>query len=78
MALTLVARRLSLGASSFLTASGSYTALPIDDRRRQRQPLDAIEDRCEQPPRHSHFRQLERLIFRMPRYLRPDLDEFLS
>ena len=28
MALTLVARRLSPGASSFLTASGSYTALP--------------------------------------------------
>ena len=49
-----------------------------DDRRRQRQPLDAIEDRCEQSPRHSHFRQLERHIFRVPRYLRPDLDEFLS
>jgi len=51
---------------------------PIDDRRRQRQPLDAIEDRCEQPPRDSHFGQLKRHVLRVPRHLRTDLDELLS
>ena len=28
---------------------------PNDDRRQQRERLDAIEDRYEQVPRHSHF-----------------------
>ncbi len=51
---------------------------PIDDRRRQREPLDAVEDRCEQVPRDSHLRQLERYVFRVPRHLGPDLDELLS
>ena len=49
-----------------------------DDRWRQRESFNAVENRCEQPPRHSHFRPLERHIFRVTRYLRPDLDEFLS
>jgi len=37
-------------------------AAPSDDRRRQRQPLDAVEDLCEQVPRDSHLRQLERHV----------------
>ncbi len=53
-------------------------AAPSDDRRRQRQPLDAVEDRCEQRLCHSHFGKLERHVFRVPRHLRSDLDEFLS
>ncbi len=52
-------------------------ATPSDDRRRQRQPLDAAEDLCKQVPRHSHFGQLKRHVLRVPRHLRTDLDEFL-
>ncbi len=53
-------------------------AAPSDDQRRQRQPLDAVEDLCKQVPRDSHLRQLERYVFRVPRHLGPDLDELLS
>ena len=50
-------------------------AAPSDDRRRQRQPLDAVEDRCEQVSRDSHFGELERHVFRVPRHLGPGLNE---
>jgi len=50
----------------------------IDDRWRQSESFYAVEDRREQPPRHSHFGKLERHVFRVPRHLRSDLDEFLS
>jgi hypothetical protein len=53
-------------------------AAPSDNRWRQRESFNAVEDRCKQPPRHSHFGELERHIFRVSRYLRPDLDELLS
>ena len=57
---------------------GLLRAAPSDDRRRQRQPLDAVENRCEQLPRHSHFGKLERHVLRVPRHLGPDLNELLS
>jgi len=53
-------------------------AAPSDNRWRPRESFNAVEDRCKQPPRHSHFGELERHIFRVSRYLRPDLDELLS
>ena len=71
-------RGLSPQASSILADSGAYVPTPIDDRRRQREPLDAVEDRCEQVSRDSHFGELERHVFRVPRHLGPDLNELLS
>ncbi len=47
----------------------------IDDRRRQRESFNAVEDRCEQVPRYSHFGELEGHVLRVLRYLGPDLDE---
>jgi len=51
---------------------------PSDNRWRQRESFNAVEDRCKQPPRHSHFGELERHIFRVSRHLGPDLNELLS
>ena len=44
----------------------------------QREPLDTVEDRCEQVARHRYLGQLERYVLRVPRYLGPDLHELLS
>ena len=53
-------------------------AVPSNDRRRQRQPLDAVEHRCEQVSRDSHFGELERHVFRVLRHLGPNLNNLLS
>ena len=52
--------------------------MPRDDRRRDRQPRDAVENCREQVPRDRHFGQLERDVLRVPRHLGPDLNELLS
>ena len=53
------------------------TNAPCDQRRRDRQPRNPIEDRREQIPRNRHLRQLERHVLRVPRHLGPDLDQLL-
>ncbi len=65
-------------AATVLASSRSYVSAPIDGRWRQRESFNAVEDRCKQVPRDSHFGKLERHICRVPRHLGPDLDEFLS
>jgi len=43
-----------------------------NQRRRNRQPRDAVKDGCEQPPRHRHFGKLERHVFRVLVQVRHD------
>jgi len=50
----------------------------MDGWWRQRQAFNTVEDCGEQLPSDSHFGQLERHVFRVPYYLRPDLNELLS
>jgi hypothetical protein len=50
----------------------------IDGWWRIRESFNAVEDCGEQLPSDSHFGKLERHVFRVPRDLRPDLDEILS
>ena len=48
---------------------------PADNRRRHRQPRDAVENRREQVPRHGHLGQLEGYILRVTRHFGPNLDQ---
>ena len=50
----------------------------FDQRRRNRQPCNSVEDRGEQVPRHRHFGQLKCDVFRVPGDLGSDLDQFLA
>ena len=52
--------------------------MPRDQRRRQCQPRNAVEDASKQVPRHRHFGELKRHVLRVPGDLRSDLDELLS
>jgi hypothetical protein len=53
-------------------------AAPSDNRWRQRESFNAVEDRGEQVPRHRHLGQLKCDVFRVPSDLGSDLDELLS
>ena len=46
-------------------------------RRRHAEPLDAIQDRCEQLMRHRDFGHLKGHVLGVPHHVGPDLDQLL-
>ena len=64
-------------AVTVLASSRSNVSAPIDNRWRQSETFDTVENRCKQPLRHSYFGKLERHVFCMPGNLGPDLNELL-
>ena len=50
---------------------------PMQQRRRHTEPLNTIQDRGEQLPRHRNFGRLKRHLLGVPNHLSSDLDPLL-